>query len=454
MFHSINPTNGQKICGYEAHSRADVKKIISATQIAWQDWSQTSFHQRSKRMNKASEILLTKVNELANLMTLEMGKPIEQSKSEIEKCALVCRYYADNAEDFLRNEYIKTEAQNSYITHRPLGIILAIMPWNFPFWQVFRFAAPALMAGNAGLLKHASNVVGCALEIEKIFKEAGFPENIFRTLKIPGNDVANVIEQSDIKAVTLTGSVQAGRAVAQKAGEQLKKSVMELGGSDPYLVLEDADLEHAAETCVTSRLLNSGQSCIAAKRFIIVEKKYKEFEEIFVEKMKDKKMGDPMDENMDIGPQAQNKLRDELHDQVSKSIKKGANCLLGGEVPSRKGAWYPATVLNGVSPGMPVFDEETFGPVAALIKAKDERDAIELANQTVFGLGAAVFSEDIERATHIAEKQLNAGCCFVNDFVKSDPRMPFGGIGQSGFGRELSFIGIKEFVNTKSVWVK
>jgi succinate-semialdehyde dehydrogenase/glutarate-semialdehyde dehydrogenase len=405
-------------------------------------------------MYKASDVLLAKTNELAKLMTMEMGKPIQQSKSEIEKCALVCRYYADNAEDFLKNEYIQTKAQNSYIAHRPLGIVLAVMPWNFPFWQVFRFAAPALMAGNAGLLKHASNVVGCALEIEKIFKEAGFPENIFRTLKISGKDVASVIEQPDVKAVTLTGSVKAGQAVAKKAGEQLKKSVMELGGSDPYIVLEDADLEKAAETCVASRLINSGQSCIAAKRFIIVEKIFKQFEEIFTEKMKQKTMGDPMDENTDIGPQAQEGLRDELHNQVVDSVGKGARCILGGKIPDKKGAWYPATVLKEVTPGMPVFDEETFGPVAALIRAKDEQDAVRLANNTVFGLGAAVFSEDVEHATQIAEKQINAGCCFVNDFVKSDPRMPFGGVGMSGFGRELSYLGIKEFVNTKTIWVK
>ena len=328
------------------------------------------------------------------------------------------------------------------------------MPWNFPFWQVFRFAAPNLMAGNAGVLKHSSNVMGCALAIENIFKEAGFPENLFRTLVISSKNVEGVIKNRVIKAVTLTGSTAAGVSVAKAAGEQLKKTVLELGGSDPYLVLEDADLDKAADTCVNSRLLNGGQSCIAAKRFIVVESIYNEFEKIFVEKMKSKKMGDPFDESNNLGPQARNDLRDELHQQVRKSVEKGAKILLGGEVPAGKGAYYPPTVLTEVKKGMPAYDEELFGPVAALIKVKNEEEGIRVANDSTFGLGAAVFTRDIAKGERIAQKELAAGSCFVNEFVKSDPRLPFGGINESGYGRELSVFGIREFVNIKTVYIK
>jgi succinate-semialdehyde dehydrogenase/glutarate-semialdehyde dehydrogenase len=310
------------------------------------------------------------------------------------------------------------------------------------------------MAGNAGVLKHASNVTGCALAIEEIFREAGFPEHLFRTIKVPGKNMDSVIENPVIKAVTLTGSVPAGKAVAEKAGSLLKKTVMELGGSDPYLILDDADLDAAAETCATSRLINSGQSCIAAKRFIVEESVLDEFTDKFTAQMKSKTMGDPMNESSDIGPQARNDLRDELHEQVLISIKKGAKCILGGEIPDKKGAWYPPTILTDVSAGMPAYEEELFGPVAAIIKAKNEEDAIRIANDSKFGLGAAVFTEDEERGREIAAKKLNAGCCFVNQFVKSDPRLPFGGVLESGYGRELSHFGIREFVNIKTVYVK
>ncbi len=454
MFKSVNPANFETIATYEPHSSQEVTKIIDSVNRAWDGWKETSFAHRRVLMLKAAEVLESGRNKYARLMVMEMGKPMQQALAEVEKCASVCRYYAENAEEMLKNELVKTDAHASYIAYRPLGPVLAVMPWNFPFWQVFRFAAPALMAGNAGLLKHASNVMGCAMAIEEVFSEAGFPSDVFRTLKVGGSDVAEIIENPGIKAVTLTGSVGAGMAVAKKAGEQLKKTVLELGGSDPYIILEDADLEQAAEACVTSRLINGGQSCVAAKRFIVVEAAYTEFEKLFLEKMKQKTMGNPLDENSDLGPQAQKKLRDELHEQVLQSIQKGARCLLGGFIPDMEGAWYPPTILAGVKPGMPAWEEEMFGPVAALIRAKDEDEAIAFANDSVFGLGAAVFTADKERGRRIAEEKLNAGCCFVNDFVKSDPRLPFGGIGHSGYGRELSYPGIREFMNMKTVWVK
>ncbi|MFW5725319.1 MAG: NAD-dependent succinate-semialdehyde dehydrogenase [Bacteroidota bacterium] len=454
MFRSINPATGEVVATYSPHSTEEVSDIVEQTQSAWLKWKGTSFAERSALMRMAGDVLENRKEKYARLMVLEMGKTLKQARAEVEKCALVCRYYADHAEGFLSDELIETEATRSFITYNPLGVVLAVMPWNFPFWQVFRFAAPALMAGNGALLKHASNVMGCAMAIEEVFRDAGFPENIFRSLRIKGNEVTPVVENRLVKAVTLTGSVDAGSAVAKKAGEMIKKTVLELGGSDPYIVLEDADLEKAAETCATSRLINAGQSCIAAKRFIVVDAVYEKFEQLFTEIMKDKKMGDPFDEDIDLGPQAQDSLRDELHDQVLKSIEKGAKCLLGGYIPDREGAWYPPTVLAGIKPGMPAYEEELFGPVAALIRAEDEADAIRIANDSVFGLGAAVFTNDKKRGERIAASQLNAGCCFVNDFVKSDPRLPFGGVGESGYGRELSYHGIREFVNVKTVWVK
>lgn len=454
MLNSVNPANLQTIKTYSRMSPSEVSEIIELSNKAFKEWRQTSFSNRSKLMTNAADVLRVKKEEYSRLMTLEMGKPIAQSRAEIDKCAWVCDYYAENAEKFLSDEITPTDASKSFVSFQPLGIILAVMPWNFPFWQVFRFAAPGLMAGNAGILKHASNVSGCALAIEEVFREAGFPENLFRTILVPSSQMEEVIKNEKIRAVTLTGSVPAGKAVAKTAGSVLKKTVMELGGSDPYVILEDADLEMAADTCVTARLINGGQSCIAAKRFIIVEEIYNEFEKLFVEKMKSKKMGDPFDESNHIGPQASVPLRDELHQQVEKSIQLGAKLLLGGKIPKEKGAWYPPTVLSNVKKGMPAYDEELFGPVAALIKAKDEEEAITIANDSIFGLGASVFTRDLKKGEMIAKEKLQAGCCFVNAFVKSDPRLPFGGIKESGYGRELSSFGIREFVNIKSVYVK
>jgi succinate-semialdehyde dehydrogenase/glutarate-semialdehyde dehydrogenase len=387
-------------------------------------------------------------------MAREMGKPVKDGRSEAEKCAWVCDYYAGHAESFLQPEMIETDASRSFVTFQPLGVVLAVMPWNFPFWQVFRFAAPALMAGNVGVLKHASNVVGCALAIEDVFRQAGFPENVFRSLLAGSSQVDDIIEHPLIKAVTLTGSTAAGQAVGRKAGSLIKKSVLELGGSDPYLVLEDADPETAAATCVASRLINSGQSCIAAKRFVVVGKLREPFERAFVERMQAARMGNPLQEDTEVGPQARHDLRDDLHRQVQHSIERGAECLLGGEIPMGEGAFYPPTVLTNVRKGMPAYDEEMFGPVAAIIPVKDEAEAIKVANDSVFGLGAAVFTRDVARGERIAAEELEAGCCFVNALVKSDPRLPFGGVKESGYGRELSHYGIKEFVNIKTVYVK
>jgi succinate-semialdehyde dehydrogenase/glutarate-semialdehyde dehydrogenase len=405
-------------------------------------------------MQNISTLLLSKKEELARLMALEMGKVIKEGVAEIEKCARVCEYYAHNAESFLENEFIETEAFRSFVSYQPLGIILAVMPWNFPFWQVFRFLAPTLMAGNTAVLKHASNVPGCAIAIEELFREAGFPENVFRTLLIGSSQVEKVIRHPAIKAVSLTGSTPAGKNVAAIAGSELKKCVLELGGSDPYVILKDADLEKAAKICATGRLLNAGQSCIGAKRFIVVNEVYTEFLEHFTHEMNRAIFGDPFHTETTMGPLARIDLRDELHQQVVISVKKGAEIVLGGEIPNRKGAFYPPTILENVKPGMPAYDEELFGPVASVIRVKDEQEAIKVANDTEFGLGAAVFTRDLKNGEHIAEKLLDAGCCFVNDFVKSDPRLPFGGIKTSGFGRELSTHGIKEFMNVKTVVVK
>ncbi|MCL5029386.1 MAG: NAD-dependent succinate-semialdehyde dehydrogenase [Bacteroidetes bacterium] len=454
MIKSINPATDEEIKIYNEMSEPVIEKIIFASNQEFLSWQKTDFNTRAAKMKKAAEVLRSKKNKWAEIMTLEMGKPIAQSFSEVEKCAWVCDYFADHAEKFLSDDIIETDASKSFVTYKPLGVILAIMPWNFPFWQVFRFAAPNLMAGNAGVLKHSSNVTGCALAIEEIFYEAGFPENLFRTLIVSSKNVKSIIENKNVAAVTLTGSVPAGKSVASMAGSVLKKTVLELGGSDPYLILDDADLETSSTICVNSRLLNGGQSCIAAKRFIIVESVYEEFEKLFIQKMKSKTMGNPFDKKNDLGPQARIDLRNELHEQVLKSINKGAKLLLGGEIPKTKGAYYPPTILTNVIEGMPAYDEELFGPVASLIKVRNEKEGIRIANDTSFGLGAAVFTSDLERGERIAKEELNAGCCFVNELVKSDPRLPFGGIKESGYGRELSLLGIKEFVNAKTVYVK
>lgn len=451
---SRDPASGEFIRSYEEHSDAEIQAKLAAAADAWQDWRTTPFASRGQLLVRSAEILRTKQKEYATLMAREMGKPFPQGVAEAEKCAWVCEYYAEHGERFLAPEPIGTDATRSFVTYQPSGILLAIMPWNFPFWQVFRAAAPALMAGNAVVLKHASNVSGCAIEIENVFRDAGLPEGLFTTLLLTSSRVNALIEHPSVKAVTITGSTAAGKAVAAKAGEMLKKSVLELGGSDAYVVLEDADLEETVSTCVTSRLINNGQSCIAAKRFIVVEPVAKRFEEMYVEKMKAQKVGDPLDPSVHVGPMARHDLRDELHDQVKQSVARGARVLCGGEIPDNKGAFYPPTVLTNVKKGMPAYDDELFGPVAAIISAKDEKDAIRIANDSVFGLGAAVFTRDAKRGERIAAGELEAGSCFVNSFVKSDPRLPFGGIKESGYGRELSVFGIREFVNIKTVWVK
>jgi succinate-semialdehyde dehydrogenase/glutarate-semialdehyde dehydrogenase len=383
-----------------------------------------------------------------------MGKPIRQGRAEIEKCAWVCNHYAAQSAEYLEPTAVCTEAKRSYVAFEPLGVVLAVMPWNFPFWQVLRFAVPALAAGNAVLLKHASNVTGCALAIEDLFRDAGLPEGLFRTLLIGADRVASVIADPRVDAVTLTGSTPAGRAVARTAGEHLKKTVLELGGSDAYLLLEDADLETAVEACVESRLTNSGQSCIAAKRFIVPTRRLEEIAAMFVDRMVTRKVGSPLDDQTDVGPQARRDLRDQLHRQVEETLARGATCLTGGFVPEGPGAFYPPTVLRGVMKGMPAYDEELFGPVAALIAAKDEEDAIRIANDSSFGLGAAVFTRDTARGEAIARHRLQAGLCFVNASVHSDPRLPFGGIKHSGYGRELGMFGIREFTNIKTVVIR
>ena len=450
---TVNPTTGKVIEEYEMMDDAELDSIINKAAVAQNDWKELSFDQRAEYLNKVAQILKDRKEVLGELMATEMGKPLAQGVSEAEKCAWVCEYYAENAASFLENETIETDASKSYVTYNPLGTVLAIMPWNFPFWQLFRFAAPALMAGNAALLKHAPNVTGCALEIEHIIHKAGIPKSVFRTVLADIEQTQAMITHSEIDAVTLTGSTRAGKAVAGQAGSVLKKTVLELGGSDPYLILKDADLEKAAETCVISRLINSGQSCIAAKRFIAVQDVYDDFLELVISNMNEKMVGDPFEESTDIGPMARFDLRDQLHEQVKKSIKNGAECLLGGEISDSEGAFYPATVLTDIKKGMPAYEEELFGPVASVLKAENEEEAIAIANDTQFGLGAAVFSRDAARAERIASERLEAGCCFVNEFVKSDPRLPFGGIKKSGFGRELSHHGIKEFVNIKTVFI-
>ncbi|MHA1214080.1 MAG: NAD-dependent succinate-semialdehyde dehydrogenase [Candidatus Hodarchaeales archaeon] len=454
MIKVINPATGELVKEYKEMTPQEVDEILTSVDEEQKKWRKTTFEHRKKLMLKAAKILREKKNEYAKLMAIEMGKPIQGGRSEVEKCAWVCEYYAENAERFLSPELIETDASKSYIAYNPLGVVLAVMPWNFPFWQVLRFAAPALMAGNGGVLKHASNVPGCALAIEEVFRFAGFPKNIFRTLLIGSKQVDRVIENPVIKAVTLTGSGAAGRAVASKAGQMLKKTVLELGGSDPYIVLEDANIEEAVLTCVTSRLINSGQSCIAAKRFIVVKSVLKKFEELYVYHMKGQKMGDPLREDTMVGPQARIDLRDELHKQVQESIKQGARLLLGGEIPEGNGAYYPPTVLTDVKEGMPAYNEEFFGPVAAIIPVEDENVAIRVANDSVFGLGASIITNDVEKGERIARDELEAGAAFVNGYVRSDPRLPFGGIKESGYGRELSYLGIREFVNIKTVWIK
>jgi len=449
---SINPATGDVLETLEPTSPQQIQSVLAGAHAAFLEWRTQPFARRSALMHAAARELRARKDEYAVTMTREMGKPIVQAEAEVEKCAGTCDYYAEHAEAFLREQPRETDASRSYVRFDPLGVVLAVMPWNFPFWQVFRFAAPALMAGNAGILKHASNVPRCALAIEEVFRRAGFPEGLFRTVLVDSGTVKGLIADPRIVAVTLTGSERAGQAVAQQAGHELKKTVLELGGSDPFVVLADADVDVAARAAAEARLINSGQSCIAAKRFIVVEPVADRFLERFKSELAARRMGDPTARDTQVGPQARVDLRDELHRQVEESVKRGARVLLGGQVPAGKGAFYPPTLLAAVDRGMPAFDEETFGPVAAVIRSKDEADALRLANDSPFGLGAALWTKDLARAERLAA-QIEAGAVFVNGVVKSDPRLPFGGIKRSGYGRELSEYGIREFVNIKSVWI-
>jgi succinate-semialdehyde dehydrogenase / glutarate-semialdehyde dehydrogenase len=383
-----------------------------------------------------------------------MGKTLDEGRAEVEKCAFHCDWFADHAQEYLANEPVELGSGETFVTFNPVGVVLAVMPWNFPLWQVFRFAAPALMAGNGALLKHASNVPGCALAIEEVLHQAGVPRDLFRTLLLPSREVEALIRDENVAAVTLTGSVEAGRSVATAAGSVLKKCVLELGGSDAYLVLEDADIDAAAKVAATARMVNGGQSCIAGKRFIVVRSVLERFERALVEQMRGYEMGDPTKDGTKLGPMVSGKARDDIHAQVTASVEKGARLLLGGKVPDRPGAWYPATVLADVRPGQPAHDQEVFGPVAAIIAADDEADAIRIANASEFGLGSGVLTGNLDRGRRIAAQELEAGLSFVNENVRSDPRAPFGGVKHSGYGRECSAYGIKEFVNIKTVHVK
>ncbi|MDT7817445.1 MAG: succinate-semialdehyde dehydrogenase / glutarate-semialdehyde dehydrogenase, partial [Acidobacteriaceae bacterium] len=449
---TINPATGTTIRTFEPFSAARVSECLDRATTAYRTHRRTTFADRAQRMQKAAAILDTESRELGRLMTLEMGKPIGAGIAEAEKCATACRYYAENAEHFLADQPVEMEGGKSWVAFQPIGVVLAIMPWNFPLWQVFRFAAPALMAGNVGVLKHASNVPQCALAIEDVFRRAGFADGVFQTLLIGSDLVEGIVADKRIAAVTLTGSEGAGRSVAGVAGKNLKKSVMELGGSDPFVVMPSADLEHAVSTAVTARMINNGQSCIAAKRFIIHEKIYDDFLKRFVAGVSAIRIGDPMDEKTQLGPLATGAIRDGLDNQVKASVAAGARLLTGGKKLEGEGYFYAPTVLADIPPGAPAAQEELFGPVASVFKAKDLADAIRIANGTSFGLGASAWTRDAtERDVFVAE--IESGLLFINGMVVSDPRLPFGGVKNSGFGRELGEFGIREFVNIKSVRV-
>jgi succinate-semialdehyde dehydrogenase/glutarate-semialdehyde dehydrogenase len=440
---AINPAIGEEIARYAIHNDEEVDAIVASTHQAFLAWRRVPVAERAAALLRVSDVILKNKDRYATIITEEMGKPFKESIAEVEKCASAARYYAEHGTEFLQDKIVPTEYRKSYVTYQPIGIVLGVMPWNFPFWQVLRYAFPTLVAGNGALLKHASNTPGCALAIESIFKGAGLPDHLFRSLLIPGSRVERVIADPRIRAVTLTGSTPAGKAVAAAAGKYLKKTVLELGGSDPYLILEDADLEHAIKTCAASRLNNCGQSCVSAKRMIVIEKHKDRFEsgikELFAAAT--------------IGPMSRADLRDELHEQVMRSVSAGARLVLGGKNPGGKSAFYPATILSDVKKGMAAYEEEFFGPVAIIIPAKDEEEAIAIANDTPFGLGGAVFSTDLARAEKIARERVDSGLCFVNMMVRSDPRLPFGGVKESGYGRELGLFGLHEFVNIKTVIV-
>lgn len=447
-FRSINPANGEVLCSFQAHSSEDVGDILNFSHKVFDDWRATSFEKRASLFTNCAEKLRSNKEEYAQLITLEMGKILNESLAEIEKCAWVCEYYATNGYSFLADENLNLSDKEVIVTYEPLGCVLGIMPWNFPFWQVFRFVVPAIMAGNVTLLKHAPNVFGCALAIEQLFLDAGFPKSVFQTLIIHSDEIDSVIESDKVHAITLTGSEGAGKSVAAKAGYSIKKTVLELGGSDAFIVLSDADLIKATEIAVQSRMLNSGQSCIAAKRFIVVTSVVDEFTQLLKQNMQSLMMGNPMDPNTDFGPLARIDLAEKLQDQVDKSIELGARLILGGT--RGEGAYFPATVIANVSKGMPAYNEELFGPVASIIEVGNSDQAIAVANDTSYGLGASVWTSDPIKAREVARK-IEAGAVFINSMVASDPRIPFGGIKNSGYGRELSSFGIREFVNVKPI---
>jgi succinate-semialdehyde dehydrogenase/glutarate-semialdehyde dehydrogenase len=449
---AIDPNTGELIASYEEHDSAEVERRLVAAAAGYAYWRKVPAAERAESVARAGAILRQRRAELAALMTREMGKPIAEAEAEIDKCAWVCAYYAENGEAFLAPEPVATDATESFVRYDPIGAVLAVMPWNFPFWQVFRFAAPALVAGNVGLLKHSSNVPGCALAIEDLFRQAGVPKGVFTTLLVPGRLVPRVIADPKVAAVTLTGSEEAGHDVGFEAGRQLKKSVLELGGSDPFIVLADADLERAAAAATTARTINSGQSCIAAKRFIVEASVADEFAAAMARRMAELVVGDPLDRATQVGPLARRDLVEELHDQVQRTQAKGADLVTGGAPLDRPGFFYAPTVLRRVEPGMAAFEEETFGPVAAIVRAEDRERAVELANLSVYGLGASIWTGDGVVGRELAA-EIEAGCVFVNEIVKSDPRLPFGGVKRSGYGRELAREGLREFVNVKTVWV-
>ncbi len=449
---AINPATGELIKEYREHTQSEVESTISSVHSAQPTWAKTAYSERQRLMKRAAHALRSSKESLARTITEEMGKIIIESRAEIEKCAWVCDFYADNAEKFLADEIIASDASRSFVAFEPLGVVLAVMPWNFPFWQVFRFAAPALMAGNAGVLKHASNVPGCAVAIEKVFHEAGFPREVFRTLLVSSSTVEAMVRNPKIAAVTLTGSEPAGMSVASLAGSQIKKTVLELGGSDPFIVLADADLAACVKTAVTARMINQGQSCIAAKRFIVVESIKEEFTSKLTAAMSTLKIGDPIKDDTQVGPMARLDLLEELDAQVQESARLGAKIHCGGKRADRPGAYYLPTVMSDVRKGMPEYHEETFGPVAAIISVGDVEEAIAVANDSEFGLSGAVWSGSTSTAEMVA-RRVQTGAMFINGLPKSDPRLPFGGIKKSGYGRELSHYGIREFVNIKTIWI-
>ncbi len=452
-FTSVNPATGEEIERYAAHSPDEVETRLERATTAFDVNRERSFDARAHRLETAADLLEDRADEYGALMTREMGKPIDQAEAEAEKCAWVCRYYAEHGADFLADEAVETGARKSYVSYEPLGPVLAIMPWNFPFWQLFRFGAPALMAGNSVLLKHAPNVQGCALAMEALLQDAGFKDHELQTLLVDEETIGDVLADRRPRAATLTGSVGAGKAVAQQAAAQVKPTVLELGGSDPFIVCDDADLDAAAAVGCTARMQNNGQSCIAAKRFIVERAVADEFTERLLEQVESLTVGDPTDPHTDIGPMARKDLRDGVHDQVERAIGDGAVAAVGGHTLDRDGFYYAPTVLTDVRPGTVAFDEEIFGPVASVVVADDAEHAVALANDTRFGLGGSVFTEDREKGERMA-RELEVGCAFVNEMTKSDPRLPFGGIKDSGYGRELSHHGVQEFVNAKTVWVE